>query len=670
MQMATSLNILHSTNLNLRNPKYSKANRSQKKAGVSFALKLLPFFHLKLNINNCKKCLNFYNKVLPFLTDNRYNVSRQINLHVCKSPYMLTINQNLQQGRYRIINQLGQNGIGLGYEAFDNVLNTNVLLKEISENLEKVTTPAQLEAHKAVFAEKAKLLIGINHESLLPVKDFFSEIDRHYLVAEFIDGNTLADLMERKKSSFPLANVLSWADHLLEALNYLHTLHPPIIHHEVKPQNIRLSPNGTVKLLAFNIVKSTDEQLSASNSDQTFDAAVLPYLPLEQIWSGLDTASQKVILTNYDEKSERILEQPIDMRSDLYALGATLYHLLTTRIPADPLTRSIEILEGNADPLQSPSEINPSVPNEISNVLMKALEIKRENRFSSAVIMRQVLRTAHACFKEREAMPVRPEDDAVLEIPVAEANPSGLRAPQVAPKPPEIESEQARQLELIKQQLRQAEARRLEAEQRAAEAEKRLLKAEEKNITGDSLSAKTEDAKTFAPIGQAEKLPPAKDQTAVKDYQSEEFSSLFAEPQKESSIFKKAAAAAIILVVLGGAAFEIWTFMEPRSVESNQTVSSSTAVTSAPAAEATPPAPTVETVPSVSSYQTTSDTTTTPPPVSSSNEVTNPSSNPATVKPKTTVTPAPAQVKKPAATPVKMAETQKKVTLDDLLKDN
>ncbi len=577
---------------------------------------------------------------------------------------MLTINQNLQQERYSIVNQLGQNGIGLDYEAFDNVLNTNVLLKEIPENLEKVTTPAQLEVRKAMFAGKAKLLTGIKHESLLSVKDFFSEIDRHYLVAEFIDGNTLGDLIEIKKSSFPLADILSWADHLLDALNYLHTLHPPIIHHEVKPQNIRLLPNGKVKLLAFNVVKITDEQLNASNSDQTFDAAVFPYLPLVQIWSGLDTASQKVILTNYDEKSERILEQSIDMRSDLYALGATLYHLLTARIPADALTRSIEILEGNADPLQSPSEINSSVPNEISNVLMKALEIKRENRFSSAVIMRQVLRTAHARFKEREAMPVRPEDDAVLEIPVAEANPFAPRVPQVTPKPPEIESEQARQLELIKQQLRQAEARRLEAEQRAAAAEKRLLKAEEKYIAGESISTKAEVVNTFAPIGQAENLPAAKVEAAVKDYQPNEFSSLFAEPQKESNVFKKVAAA-VVLIVLGGASFGIWTFMQP-----HQTVSSSTTVTSAPVAEATAAAPTVETVPSVSSYQTTSDTTTTTPPASSSNEATNPSSNPATVKPKITVMPTPVQAKKPAATPVKTAETQKKVTLDDLLKDN
>ncbi|MEP6900390.1 MAG: protein kinase, partial [Actinomycetota bacterium] len=414
---------------------------------------------------------------------------------------MLTTNQILQQGRYRIISQLGQNGIGFGYEAFDTVLEANVLLKEIRENLGKVTTSAQLEARKLAFADEAKRLTGIKHESLLQVQDFFSEIDRHYLVTEYIDGNTLGELLEKKNSPFPLADVGNWADRLLDALNYLHTLTPPIFHRQIKPSNIRLSSNGKTKLLVFGIVKSADDKAAMNGANQTLDAAVLPYLPLEQIWDGLDAASQKVILTNYDEKSEKILEQPIDARSDIYALAATLYQLLTARIPIDALTRSIDILEGKSDPLQSPNQLNPSVPREISDVLMKALEIKRENRFSSSVIMRQVLRTAFVRVKEREAKEVnqvkpetiaqvkpdtvtqvkpdtvtqvkpetiaqvkpeevkqiKQEDEAVLEIPLMQPNPvASPRPPVVVQKSLEIEAEQARQLNFIKQQLREAE---------------------------------------------------------------------------------------------------------------------------------------------------------------------------------------------------------------------
>ncbi len=597
---------------------------------------------------------------------------------------MLTTNQILQQGRYRIVNQLGQNGTGVGYEAFDTVLKANVLLKEIRDNLGKVATPAQIEARKINFAKKAKVLTEMRHQSLLQVKDFFSEIDHHYLVTEFFDGNNLSELLEKHGKPFSLTDISNWADSLLDALNYLHTLTPQIIHGEVKPQNVRLSPNGKIKLLVFNLTKSADE-MNAGAANQTFDAAVLPYLPLEQIWEGLDAASKKVILTNYDDKSEKILEQQTDPRSDVYALAATLYHLLTARIPADALTRSIDILEGKTDPLQSPSQINASIPTEVSDVLMKALEIKRENRFSSAVIMRQVLRTAFVRVKEREAVaavkPVKIEEDTVLEIPVVEQKPVVAMPPPVAPKNPEIELEQARQLELIKQQLREAEERRLEAEQRAASAEKRLLEVEieaEKHVSVEplvketvveSLPTEVEDVQEeFAPIVQAETLPAPEYNPSVKESSSDEFSSLFAEPQKEGNVFKKVAAAAVGLIVLGGAGFGIWTVTQSKSTEPMQNISTSNAAIPAPSVEATPTA-TTENAPA-SSYQATSDTNTQPTD-SPSTEATNPASNPAAVKPKAaTPTPQTAQAKKPTATPAKTTETQKKVTLDDLLKDN
>jgi serine/threonine protein kinase len=575
---------------------------------------------------------------------------------------MLTTNQNLQQGRYRIVNQLGQNGTGFGYEAFDNVLGANVLLREIRDNLDKVTTPAQLEARKLSFAKKAKVLKEMKHESLLLVKDFFSEIDHHYLVTEFTGGNSLGELLEKNKTPFPLAEVSNWADSLLEALNYLHTLTPPVVHGEVKPQNVRLAADGKVKLQVFNLVKSADE-INAAMANQTFDAAVLPYLPLEQIWQGLDAASKKVILTNYDDKSERILEQPADARSDVFSLAATLYHLLTARIPADALTRSIDILEGKTDPLQSPSEINASIPNEVSEVLLKALEIKRENRFSSAVIMRQVLRTALVRVKERQGNPVqatRMEDDAVLEIPVVQPKPATTPA---APKNLEMESEQARQLELIKQQLRKAEEQRLEAEQRAAEAEKRLLEAEKQHTSIEPV--KSASAHEFAPDAQTNFSDEPKNTTTANEDLSHEFSGLFAETEKEGGAFKKVAAVAVAVIVLGGAGFGIYTVTQSKSTEPMQTISTTNAALPAATVENKPA---TETAPAPSEQAATETITE---PTDSSTEAVNPASNPNAVKPKpaaATPTPQTALAKKP--TPAKPAETQKKVTLDDLLKDN
>lgn len=573
---------------------------------------------------------------------------------------MLTTDQILHQGRYRIVNQIGQNGAGFLYEALDTVSGTNVSLKEIRDNSGKVVTSAQLEARRTAFSEKAKALTDMKHQSLLQVKDFFSEIDRHYLVTEFTGGKTLSELLDKQNTPFPLKDVSNWADALLDALNYLHTLNPQIIHGEVKPQNIGLSADGKVKLSVANLVKGSDES-GLATANQTFDAAVLPYLPLEKIWNGLDAASRKVILTDYDEKSERILEQPLDARSDVYALAATVYHLLTARIPADALTRSIDLLEGKADPLQSPSQINSSVPSEVSEVLMKALEIKRENRFSSAVIMRQVLRTAFVRVKEREANApkiankpkpqVKIEDDAVLEIPVAEPKPAAPKPP----KNPEMESEQARQLELIKQQLREAEERRLEAESRAAEAEKRLHEVEEKHTSFEPHTPEAVFVQEFAPTEvSAQPNSPA----TANNYSSAEYSGMFAEPEKESGVFKKVAAAAVVLLVLGGAGFGIMTFMKPGSAEPIQSVTTNT---TAPASSSEPtPAPTIENAP-VADDQATTEPSAQPNTASPTNPA---------VKVKPTATPQTAQAKKPEATPAKTAEKPKKVTLDDLLKDN
>ena len=574
---------------------------------------------------------------------------------------MLTTNQNLQQDRYRIVNQLGQNGTGAAYEAFDNVAGASVLLKEIRDNLGKVTTPAQLEARRINFAEKAKLLTSMKHDALLLVKDFFSEIESHYLVTEFTEGSTLGELLEKNKKAFSLSEVSNWADNLLDALNYLHNLTPPIVHGEVKPQNISLSKDGKVKLQVFNLVKSADE-VNAATANQTFDAAVLPYLPLEQIWQGLDAASKKVILTNYDDKSEKILEQAPDARSDVFSVAATVYHLLTARTPADALTRSIDVLEGKADPLQSPTELNPSIPREVSDVLLKALEIKRENRFSSAVIMRQVLRTAIARVKEREAAnpvaPTRMEEDAVLEIPVAPPKP----APVAPPKNLEMESEQARQLELIKQQLREVEERRLEAERRAAEAEKRLLEAEKQHLSDEPVKSAPGLSSTKADF--ADEPKPA---TTAHDASTHEFSGLFAEPeQQEGGSFKKVAAAAVVLLVLGGGGFGVWKMSQSKTSEPTPSISTTSAAIPAPTADTAPA--TTDSAPS--SEQATNDATT--PADSSAPETTSPAaSNPNAAKSKPVVatpTPQTAQAKKPEKTP-KPAE-QKKVTLDDLLKDN
>jgi hypothetical protein len=256
------------------------------------------------------------------------------------------------------------------------------------------------------------------------------------------EGDTLEELLRRNDRAFPVSDVLNWADQLLVALGELHKASPAVIHNNVRPENIVLSPDGTVSLLG------------AGESPSGGDAHIR-FSPLEQIWDGLDAASQKVITNSYDERSEKTLKSPADARSDLYSLAATLYYLLTATPPVDALERSIEMLDGNSDPLPDPSQLNSQVPGDVSKVLLKALEIKRESRFDSAAIMRQVLRSSASKTQSRET-------------------PSETQAAEAAKAAARLAEEQKREAEeMERERLKVEEQNRRDAEQRQAEEKRR-----------------------------------------------------------------------------------------------------------------------------------------------------------------------------------------------------
>ena len=356
-----------------------------------------------------------------------------------------TTTQLLQEGRYRIHEELVSDASGNTFDAFDTVRGTQVVVKEIPVRSGKIMTAAQQELVKQSFISQSKILTEINHDTLMNVSDYFTELGRQYLVMEFVDGDDLRTLLERNQSPFSVTDVLNWADQMLDALNYLHLFKPPIIHRNIRPENIKLMPNGRVKLLAFGL----NEGIEARSMGDESGKASLRYYPLEQIWDGLDAASQNVISGSYSERSARLLNEPADAQSDIYSLGATMYHLLTGVEPVDALERSIELLDGKADPLAAPADINAAVPAEISDVVMRAVQIKREDRFDSAVFMRQVLRTAQIRVKERKT--------------------AGGEAPR-----PAAANFHNTEAENIRQQLREAEERRIQAEQRSAEVARLL----------------------------------------------------------------------------------------------------------------------------------------------------------------------------------------------------
>ncbi len=255
---------------------------------------------------------------------------------------MLAVDTVLEN-RYRIVRLLGQGGMGAVYEAVDERFGTPVALKEILIELANVASEKKRDLVMKAFEREAKSLANARHEAIPFVRDYFSESGSQFLVMELVEGDELADLLVKREKPFPLADVLNWLDQLLDALDYLHTLSPPIIHRDIKPQNLKLTQRGKIKLLDFGIAKSIDDSASTI-TNQTFVAATLNYSPIEQILRVIDPTFREFIVLNHKEEAERVLNQTTDARCDLYALGATFYHFLTNHPPIDAPKRSVGLV--------------------------------------------------------------------------------------------------------------------------------------------------------------------------------------------------------------------------------------------------------------------------------------------------------------------------------------
>jgi hypothetical protein len=265
--------------------------------------------------------------------------------------------ETVLQGRYRIVRQLGQGGMGAVYEAIDQRLDTTVALKETLFHDERL---------RKQFEREARLLARLHHPALPRVSDHFSEADGQFLVMQFIPGDDLSEMMTRKRGPFPVNQVLTWADQLLDALDYLHTQDPQIVHRDIKPQNLKLTSRGQIILLDFGLAKGQAGEISRVTTAASIFGYTPNYAPLEQI-QGLGT----------------------DPRSDLYSLAATLYHLMTGVKPPDALTRAAALVNGQSDPLLKASKANAVVSPDVDDVLAKAMAQNREQRYATAADMRR-----------------------------------------------------------------------------------------------------------------------------------------------------------------------------------------------------------------------------------------------------------------------------------------
>ncbi len=274
---------------------------------------------------------------------------------------MLAINTILQN-RYEIISVIGQGGVGAVYEARDLRLRNTVALKHLMIN-DPIVSKA--------FEHEAQLLAKLRHTSLPRVSDHFSDSQGQFLVMDYIAGDDLG-LQLSRGATFSISTVLDWADQLLDALEYLHGQNPPILHRDIKPANIKITANNEVMLLDFGLAKGSlaTQQLISNHSVRGYTQQ---YAPMEQI-QGTGT----------------------DERSDLFALAATIYYLLTGKAPADVLTRAAAVLQGDPDPLIEPIQINSQIPVHVNQVLLQALALNRNQRPVNAMAMHQALQTPNS----------------------------------------------------------------------------------------------------------------------------------------------------------------------------------------------------------------------------------------------------------------------------------
>ncbi len=279
-------------------------------------------------------------------------------------PFPVSAGQVLRE-RYLICERIGQGGMGNIYLADDERLKgRHCALKEVEHD--RSLPERILKEAREQFMREATVLARLDHPNLPKVSDFFSVGERDYLVMDYVPGKDLRTVMleaRQNKNFIPESDVLDWAAQLADALTYLHRQDPPIVHRDIKPSNLKITPDGLLKLVDFGLVKvlAPDEETITIIQGQ----GTVLYTPLEQYGGS---------------------ESHTDVRSDIYAFGATLYHLLTAQAPLDARQRFL-----HPDDLVPPRKINPNISLRTERAILWAMELHPDQRPESIEVFRQFL---------------------------------------------------------------------------------------------------------------------------------------------------------------------------------------------------------------------------------------------------------------------------------------
>ncbi|MCB9008477.1 MAG: serine/threonine protein kinase [Ardenticatenaceae bacterium] len=265
--------------------------------------------------------------------------------------------------RYKLTNIVGQGGMGSVYRAEDLRLPGRLCaVKEVQPDPHANETYRQQA--QSQFLQEASILAQLDHPSLPKVSDFFTENGRDYLVMDFVTGKDLRQLLQENQGPLAEEDILAWAEQIFDGLAYLHRQDPPVLHRDIKPANIKLTLDNRIKLVDFGLVK-----LMATDDERTITVVqgrgTALYTPLEQY--GGDGGHT-------------------DVRSDIYALGATFYHLLTDFPPPDAKARFL-----SPKALPQLRRLNAQVSPHVADAVQWAMEMHPDERPSRVEAFRQVL---------------------------------------------------------------------------------------------------------------------------------------------------------------------------------------------------------------------------------------------------------------------------------------
>jgi tetratricopeptide (TPR) repeat protein len=256
--------------------------------------------------------------------------------------------------RYRVLARLGEGGMGSVYQVED-LKRPGVVyaLKALLDDTN--TSPEDMAWAAKRFDEEITLLSRLSHPRIPAFIDRFTEHGRRYFVMEYIPGMTLEQRQERTHAPLPERDVLSWMVGVCDVLAYLHGQRPPIIVRDLKPGNIMVTPSGDVRLIDFGIART----YKAGKASNTENLGTMTYA-----------------------SPEHLGQTQTDARSDIYSLGATIYHLLTNTEPS---------------PLETPApgqlrRYQPGLSEATERVVIRAMKLNAAERFQTAVEFREALR--------------------------------------------------------------------------------------------------------------------------------------------------------------------------------------------------------------------------------------------------------------------------------------